>query len=132
MKFLGCLRALIAITRPGRWESAAGAGLGDVSLLGLSHGGNSAWKGGVRHSKSSPGHQSTNPVFLSPASPFFLIIAWELQTLSPEQPPTSQEHQRLLQPSLPTGFWGLVLGFRGSHHASEVLMGMRERGLKWP
>lgn len=39
-------------------------------MLGLSHGGNSPWKGGVRHSGSRPWHQSTNPVFLSPASPF--------------------------------------------------------------
>lgn len=137
------LRALLAGAHPGRWELSAEAG--DGQLEGLcwlrcevwAVGGDSAWKGGVGYTKSSSCHQSTKSVFLSPASPFFPIVRWELGTLSPEQLPVSQEHQRLLEPSVSErcsqpGFRALVLRIGGSCHVCEVLMRMEGRAMKWP
>lgn len=82
----------------------------------------------------SPVHKSSVSF---PCQPLFPIMGWELGTASPEQQPASQENQRLLQPSLSKccsqpGFWGLLLGVRGSHHANEVLMRMKERAVKRP
>lgn len=86
-------------------------------------------------SKSSPCHQSTKSMSLSPASPLFPIRGWELGTLSQEQLPMSWEHQQRLEPSVSECcsqpvFRGLVLGIGGSCRAHKVLMGMEERAMK--
>lgn len=113
----------------GTWRGSDG--LGDISLLGLSHGGNSAWKGGFRHSKVKP--MSPVPKCSVPflCQPLFPITRWELRSLSPRHPRSSKGFSSHHCPSAAPGFWGSVLGIRGSHRASEVLVGMREREVKW-